>query len=475
MPETTATANQPLPPVDMKRAREVLQLARTITLTRAPYIGPMLSKLIVFWAPGLGTFGVTERGHLLIDPRAMLAWEADEGVEVIAGVLFHEVMHVVLKHAARLNGRTHRRWNVAADLFINGNAVECGFRLPSCGVFPETTEHATGKAPFAVPTPWKCADGSTVTMPAGLTADEYYDRLPTPPQDDGDGGQGQGEGQGGEAGDGAPQRADGNEGGPADGNCGSGAGGEPFEGEPEADTLDEDGNAVGERAQGELDQAADAVARQAQEHAKAQGNLSAGFRVWADAATRPPEVPWERKLRRAGRAVTDKLGRGRQTYRRPHRRAICMGAHPRNPLMAIHEQTLCRVWFVIDTSGSMSHADHIAAISELMGVVRNGGEVYILACDSAVQGEPVKLPRSMSATKRLLHDLLKGGGGTDFRPAFEAAEKCPPRQRPDLIVFATDGYGPAPATATVPTIWLITPGGKVPAAYGEAIHVSKVA
>ena len=331
--------------------------------------------------------------------------------------------------------------------------MECGFTLPSCGVFPRTDAYGRGDAPFAVPTPWQNNDGTTMTVPAGLTADEYYDILPVPP------------------GSSSPQRADGGGGGPADGNCGSGAGGEPLDMEPDPDALDEHGSPIGDRSQGEIAQAASAVARKAQDYARQQGKMSAALKRWADAATRPPTVPWQRKLRKAGRCVTDRLGRGRKSYRRPHRRAICMGAHPRNPLMAVHEHTTCRVWFVLDTSASMSTQDHIDTVSELLGVVRHG-EVYILSCDSEVQGEPTKLPRSPTAAARLLDELIKGGGGTDFRPAFAAAEACDTRTRPDLIVFATDGYGPAPERVTIPTIWLITPNGTVPATYGEVVRIT---
>ena len=152
-----------------------------------------------------------------------------------------------------------------------------------------------------------------------------------------------------------------------------------------------------------------------------------------------------------------------------------MGNHPRNPILPVQDKTVCRVWYVLDTSGSMGQRDHAAAISELIGVVGAGAEVSVLSCDSATYGEPTKLPRSKSAASKLIKDILEGGGGTDFRPAFEKADATSARTRPDLIVFGTDGYGPAPATETIPTIWLIVEGGTVPAAWGEAIMLDELA
>jgi predicted metal-dependent peptidase len=73
---------------------------------------------------------------------------------------------------------------------------------------------------------------------------------------------------------------------------------------------------------------------------------------------------------------------------------------------------------------------------------------------------------------------LKGGGGTDFVPVFEAAAHM--RPRPEVLVFCTDGMGPAPAEPPYPlrVIWLLVGPYKQrpyayngPITYGEFIEV----
>ncbi len=48
---------------------------------------------------------------------------------------------------------------------------------------------------------------------------------------------------------------------------------------------------------------------------------------------------------------------------------------------------------------------------------------------------------------RQLKEVFKGGGGTDFRPALDTLSAQSPRKRPEIVVFVTDGCGPAPAVA----------------------------
>ena len=60
--------------------------------------------------------------------------------------------------------------------------------------------------------------------------------------------------------------------------------------------------------------------------------------------------------------------------------------------------------------------------------------------------------------------LKEGGEVVVFSPAKG-------KKSPDLLVFATDGYGPAPSSSSIPTIWLITEGGQAPATFGETIMV----
>ena len=67
---------------------------------------------------------------------------------------------------------------------------------------------------------------------------------------------------------------------------------------------------------------------------------------------------------------------------------------------------------------------------------------------------------------------LKGGGGTDFQPVFDACAAM--RPPPDLLIYATDGDGgvsKAPPKG-MRTIWLLTRGHAPPCDWGDRIFLN---
>lgn len=72
--------------------------------------------------PTMGTDGL----HLFYHPDFIKA----NPIPVIQGVIAHEIMHIILKHLPRSQGREAKRWNVAADLAINPIILR-EFQLPS--------------------------------------------------------------------------------------------------------------------------------------------------------------------------------------------------------------------------------------------------------------------------------------------------------------------------------------------------------
>ena len=113
------------------------------------------------------------------------------------------------------------------------------------------------------------------------------------------------------------------------------------------------------------------------------------------------------------------------------------------------------VYFVVDTSGSMSHADLAICLSELQHVQKASSDmiIHVLYVDCTVNKEYVL------NSDDTLDFTMVGRGGTDFETAFkyisESANHC------DLVVYATDGHAPKPRTRLeCQTIWLVTKGGK---------------
>jgi len=109
------------------------------------------------------------------------------------------------------------------------------------------------------------------------------------------------------------------------------------------------------------------------------------------------------------------------------------------------------VMVVFDTSGSMSSKDLQDSVAELHLIQRYmNADVTLIQCDTRVQGHT----KFRKGTKIEIH----GRGGTDFRPVFEYIQKK--KLSPDVLVFFTDGEGPAPdkAPKSYPVIWVYTSG-----------------
>ncbi|HEY7328621.1 MAG TPA: VWA-like domain-containing protein [Gemmataceae bacterium] len=118
-----------------------------------------------------------------------------------------------------------------------------------------------------------------------------------------------------------------------------------------------------------------------------------------------------------------------------------------------------KVMAVIDTSGSIT-PQLLTQIDGELSMLATHFEVLVVECDCAIQ---------RSYTYRRLTDVY-GRGGTDLRPPLEKAFLR--HHKPDLAIYFTDGYGPAPEhKPPVPVVWCLTPDGKEPARWGKKIYM----
>ena len=165
-------------------------------------------------------------------------------------------------------------------------------------------------------------------------------------------------------------------------------------------------------------------------------------------------VPWQVVLRRhVGRILERRPVFGRVPRRFPDMAGIVpgKGRFAQKP----------KVMTVIDTSGSMTVA-MLEAISAELGLMARHYDVDVVECDAQIQRV---YPYRPIVT-------VQGRGGTDFRPPFEPSFLR--EHRPDLVVYFTDGYGPAPEQAPrIPVIWCIAADGAEPAEWGEKITLSE--
>ncbi|MFN8020850.1 MAG: VWA-like domain-containing protein [Acidimicrobiales bacterium] len=375
-----------------------LAAARLLAAERQPFLAVALYALTAIPSPGLGTFGVDERWRLYIDPETLQGWSVEE----VAGVLLHEVGHLVRDHAGRarrlfVDHTTQRIWNIAGDAEMNDDLRRDGVTLPKDGVLP-----------------------SKLGLRAGRAAEYYYRELlhrtrsDLPEADCGEGAHGVSD---------------------EFGHRGTGGAGVHSALPPGVEPVEAD---LIRR------QVAVAIGRQA-------GTVPGGWSRWASGFL-APQVDWRRQLRTlVGASLTRTVpGRTDFTYSRPSRRRIP------NVVLPALVTGVPTVAVVIDTSASVEDQLLERAWSETVSIIRSYGvrreQVAVWAADTVARR--VDLRRTGKVE-------LVGGGGTDMAAAIERAGSV--RNRPDLIVVLTDGETPWPlkAPAVEVVVGLLAPEAHV--------------
>ena len=163
-------------------------------------------------------------------------------------------------------------------------------------------------------------------------------------------------------------------------------------------------------------------------------------------------LPWPRLLR----MYVGQTLKVQPDFRRPSRRLPdLVGIVPGRR----HGSGRPRIMAAIDTSGSLT-PELLDRISAELRRLAADFEVLVVECDCAI--------RRVYAFKPI-RDVV-GGGGTDFRPPLDPVFLR--RHRPDLVVYFTDGCGPAPAQPPhVPVVWCLTPGMQPPSTWGRVIQM----
>lgn len=442
-------------------AKLTFAAGRLIAREKAPYMRALLLGFAPIETPGLGTIGVTEHAVLMVDWAFIDQVTAEE----MAGLLIHECMHILLKHASRAHraGRDVRIDNIAADMAINPSIWDMGLKLPG-GNAKQTVEHPLhGKYP------------EDYGWARGLTTDEYYEKLRQLPQHQQPqrivisvkGAGGQGTGEDGEGGEGAPQDPNdasgeggsggdaahskpGQGGGAADkpktagGWCGSCAG-NPMPGEP-------DQKHKASRSENEMHRISRAVAEAVLEASSGpdRGTVPSFMKRWAEQILTPAEIPWQKELAVVTRAACAwRENAVDHRYDAPSRRQAGVGYGVGKPVLPRFRQPVPNVAVILDTSGSMGSQEMGEACREVNGILKTiGAEVSFCTCDASVNG--ISKVRNVKEALARLH----GGGGTDMAPGFAAVMKQ--RPRPEVVICLTDlcigDPGPKPVGAKV--IWV---------------------
>ena len=410
-------------------AEDALAAALLVVKKRSPYMYGTLIFLARTKVPGKGTIGVTYDGKLLYDPEAVISFASEKnGLSKLGTVLEHEFMHLVLRHdrrARKLNLETQEeleRWNKAGDLSINPLLAEQGREFPSQPLMPEN-----------------------FGFEVGLTAEGYYSRLR---DEDAKNKNKQ-----------AP--------GPCNGHCCSQHSG------GSGDDSDDDQQAPGQPpppSQPQVDQQIAEAGMSMRDAIKNRGNAAAGILRTLDELLAPPKVRWDEKLKRLVSFHGEhRPGQNRSTYTRPNKKQGGLGFGVGSPRLTSTFSSPTDVGIVLDTSGSMGKAEMESILPEACEIITQArGKVTFLACDAAVHS----MEKVGSVQELLQH--VKGGGGTDMKPAIQAVRGMHPSERPKILVLFTDGYvgdiGPEPEEFK--TIWCCTTESTGDLTWGDVIRIN---
>ncbi len=169
-----------------------------------------------------------------------------------------------------------------------------------------------------------------------------------------------------------------------------------------------------------------------------------------------PQLPWQALLA----SYLSMTAKDDYTYMRPSRREG-------NAIYPSLRSGQINIVIVLDISGSISNAEIKAFLSEinaLKGQLR--ATIALFACDDKLTEDSpwfYEPWEDFSAPKQ-----FKGGGGTDFRPAFDYLNKL--GQTPELLIYFTDAQGVFPQEPNhYPVIWLVKGKSKVP--WGKVVYL----
>jgi predicted metal-dependent peptidase len=201
-----------------------------------------------------------------------------------------------------------------------------------------------------------------------------------------------------------------------------------------------------------------------------RGNVPAFLCRWAEELMKPSEVPWEQELAMVTRhACAWRENAADHRYDAPSRRQAGIGYGPGKPILPRLRMPMPDVHVIFDTSGSMGTDELSQGGVEVNAILRAvGANITLCTCDAAVTGI-TKVRTIKDALKS-----LKGGGGTDMRPAFDAIMKT--RPRPQVIVCLTDLHigDPGVQPQGVKVIWVGVGKYQGPdPAWGRTIRIKK--
>lgn len=343
----------------------------------------------------------------------------------VKGVIAHEAMHLVGGHHWRGIGKDHTDWNRATDYAINGLLVARGYKLPKGALLDSKF--------------------------SAMSAEDIYRTLRVERQE-----REQEQQQGNQQQQGQQQQ---------------GQQGQQQQGAQGDDQQDGDEPSFGEVRQQQGKDAkqveAESIAQivKAQSIAKGQGNLSAGVMLEVEKA-KQGSIDWRSILHRFFSEVTS----SDYSYARLNRSYMNRGL----VFPTLQSRSAGQVVLVCDTSGST-----LDEMGKMVEEIQSCIDQYL----SDGYAKPLRVIYADSEVCGV-EDLLagdkpspKGGGGTDFAPAFDWIEANGGLGEASAVVYLTDGDCDSfpKLSPSYPVLWaLVRDNSRFQPPFGEVVKVNLI-
>jgi len=324
-------------------------------------------------------------------------------------LLEHVLKHVLHLHMARRKERHSDDWDLACDLAINPGIAD----LPPQALLPER-----------------------LRLPEGLSAEEYYLLIHRPF----DTGNQRGSGVGNASRDSGVHVDRGGDRGDRDA----------------AATIDD------HRIWREADSTPGALVEEVvrslvrEAYRQSRGEVPGELRSLVDGWLAPSPVPWAQVLRQFV-AAAGRVGR-RSTWKREHRRF----AH-QTP--GVSKRRRLNLLIGVDVSDSTSEQGVREAFARELLAIASGRDCALTVLYSGSRIQRIDTFRGSPLVAEAYH----GGGFTDLRPVFDYARTMQPR--PAAVIYLTDGFGEAPESMELPTLWVLTATGEKPVDWGVELRL----
>jgi len=414
-----------------------LAAARTRLIIDKPFLGALVLRLPIVEAnPEWCKTTATDARSFYYNPEFIEQLSLSETEFVLA----HEALHCALSHFARRENRVKHRWDIACDYAINPILIKEGLKPPPGSLSEKTFEGMTAEEIY----PYiedneneETLDQHIYDDPQDSSSSQNKQKPPpSPPKNPDEAKQGQQGGQPPPQGGRQPEQDPEQQGGEG------GASQPPPLGYEERESLHV-----------QWQQRLAGAAQQALQAGKMDGDMARLVDFLLQ-----PRLPWRMLLAR----YMSGIARDDYSYTRPSNRR---GDPAIFPSLRSSQAELV---VALDTSGSIHEDelnDFVAEIDAIKGQIR--ARVTLLACDSKIADacpwvyepwEEFALPKN-----------IPGGGGTDFVPVFEWADRQD--RAPDLLIYFTDAEGRFPGyMPDYPVLWLVK--GKLPVPWGQRIQLN---